>query len=241
MIEKDKIIKVIESYYLNGLTEQVRFKVKDKKLLINFTTILKDCIGEINTDWDMENCELGIYDSSQLYKLIKIVKDPLQINVIKKGNICAKLEINDSSFELSYHLADLGLISEGKLSNELPDPLVSLDLSPEFIDKFIKGHNALEKAETFTLKTKIDKFKVETVEFIIGLTDKFSNKITFSEPTKTYSELPNFVFRVSNFREIISNSKNSKMTMFIYSMGIIRIDVLEGDVKLKYFLVPNKQ
>lgn len=237
---RDKIISIIEKYYLSGLTEQVRFKIKDKKLLINFTTTLKDCIGEVNTDFDLDDSELGIYDTTQFYKLMKIVKDPIQIDVVRKEDKCLKLDIKDSNFDLSYNLGDLGLISEGKLSNTLPDPVVSLDLNPEFIDKFIKSHNALEKAEMFQVKTEVDKMKVEGVKFIIGLTDKFSNKISFSEPTKEYQTLPNFTYRVNNFREILSNNKNAKLSMFIHTMGIIRIDSVENDINLTYFIVPNK-
>lgn len=239
-MKRDKLISIIEKYYLGGLTEQVRFKINDGKLLINFTTHLKDCIGQVESDFDLEDSELGIYDTTQFYKLIKVIKDPISINIIRKGDKCMKLDISDSKFDLSYNLGDLGLISEGKLSGTLPEPVVSLDLDAEFIDKFIKSHNALEKAEMFQLKTEIDKQKVPTVKFVIGLTDKFSNKISFSEPTKEYETLPNFTYKVNNFREILSNNKLSKLSMYVYNMGIVRIDSVEDDLKIKYFIVPNK-
>lgn len=237
---KDVLINVIERYYLGGLTEQVRFKIKNKQLQINFATILKDCIGEVKTETDLEDCELGVYDTTQFYKLVKVVKDPIQINVIKKDEKALKLEISDANFDLFYNLGDLGLISEGKLSNELPDPVVSMNLSPEFIDKFIKAHNALEKAEKFQIKTEITKQKEKTVKFVIGLTDKFSNKISFSEPTTEYNELPTFTYNVLNFREILSNNKDSKLKMFIYSMGIVRVDSINDKISTSYYLVPNK-
>ena len=237
---KDHLVNIIEKTHLGGLTEQVRFKIKDGNLLINSTTTLKDCISELNASVELEDNELGIFDLTQFYKLVKIVKDPIQINVIKKEDKALKIEIKDSNFDLSYNLADLGLISEGTLSNQLPDPVVSLDLNTEFVDKFIKAHNALEKAETFQIRTEVDKMKIETVKFIIGLTDKFSNKISFSESTKQYQELPNFIYRVSNFREILVNNKNAKLIMFIYSMGLIRIDAVEENIKVSYYLVNNK-
>jgi hypothetical protein len=239
-MKKDTITSIIEKYYLNGLCEQVRFKIKDKKLLINFATTLKDCIGEVKAETDLEDCELGVYDTTQLYKLIKVVKDPININVVKKDNKSLKLEISDSNFDLFYNLGDLGLISEGKLSAELPDPVVSMTLSSEFLDKFIKAHNALDKAEKFQIKTEITKQKENTLKFIIGLTDKFSNKISFSEMVTEYSELPTFTYNVMNFREILSNNKSSKLTMYVYNMGIIRVDSVEENISVSYFLVPNK-
>ncbi len=237
---KDLIINIIEKYYLGSLTEQVRWKIKDKQLIINFATILKDCIGEVKCEVDLEDCELGVYDTTQFYKLVKIVKDPIEFNVVKKEEKALKLEISDSNFDLFYNLGDLGLISEGKLSNELPDPVVELNLSSDFTDKFIKAHNALEKAEKFQIKTEITKQKENTIKFIIGLTDKFSNKISFSEMTQVYSELPSFTYNVMNFREILSNNKDSELKMFIYTMGIIRIDSVNEKIKTSYYLVPNK-
>ena len=239
-MKKDILISVIEKYYLGGLTEQVRLKINDGKLLINFSTILKDCIGELSTPFNLEDSELGIYDTTQFYKLIKILKDPINIDIIKSGDRSMKLDISDSQFDLSYNLSDLGLISEGKLTNTLPDPVVKLELNEEFTIKFIKAHNALEKAETFQLKTKIDKTKSKTLQFILGLPDRHSNKVIFSEPTLEYSELPNFIYKVNNFREILNNNKNAKITMHLYNMGIIRLDVIEEEIKTSYYLVPNK-
>lgn len=239
-MNKDLLINIIEKYYLGSLTEQVRFKIKDKQLLINFTTALKDCIGEVRAKVDMEDCELGVYDTTQFYKLVKILKDPININIVKQGDKALKLEISDSSFDLFYNLGDLGLISEGKLSNELPDPVVSLNISNEFSDRFIKAHNALEKAEKFQIKTEITKQNEKTVKFIIGLTDKFSNKISFSENTTEYNELPTFTYNVMNFREILNNNKNNTLKMYIYSMGIIRVDSIDENITVSYYLVPLK-
>jgi hypothetical protein len=239
-MNKQLLIDIIERYYLGSLTEQVRWKIKDKQLLINFATTLKDCIGIVKCNIDLPDSELGVYDTTQFYKLIKIIKDPISVNIVKKEDKCLKLEISDSSFDLFYNLGDLGLISEGNLSNELPNPVLSLDLSKEFSDKFIKAHNALEKAEKFQIKTEITKQKEKTVKFIIGLTDKFSNKISFNEIVNEYSELPTFTYNVLNFREILNNNKDSKLSMYIYSMGIIRIDSVKEDITVNYYLVPNR-
>ena len=237
-MNKQLLIDIIERYYLGGLTEQVRFKIKDKKLLINFATTLKDCIGIVKCNIDLPDSELGVYDTTQFYKLIKIIKDPISVNIVKKDDKCLKLEITDDNFELFYNLGDLGLISEGNLSNELPNPVLSLDLSKEFSDKFIKAHNALEKAEKFQIKTEILK-KEKTVRFTVGLTDKFSNKISFNEVVNEYSELPIFTYNVLNFREILNNNKDSELKMYIHNMGIIRIDSIKEDIILTYYLVPD--
>lgn len=241
-MNKDTLIEIIEKYYLGGLTEQVRFKINNNLLYINFATILKDCIGELSCPWVFKDTELGIYDTTQFYKLIKVLTDPINIEVIEKNTKALSLEINDDHFNLTYNLADLGLVSEGKLSNQLPKPVLSLDINDDFITKFVKAHNALEKAETFQLKTIDTKKDPQSLKFTIGLTDKFSNKISFIEPCNEYQDLSNFVYKVNNLREILNNNKGSKIIMFLYSMGIIEIQSTNetSNITMKYYLVPNK-
>jgi len=82
MTKKD-FVKIIEKYYLNGLTEEVRFKVIDNQLKINFATILKDCIGEATAPWEREDIEIGVFDTTQLYKLVKICNDHLVIVIVE--------------------------------------------------------------------------------------------------------------------------------------------------------------
>lgn len=239
MTKKD-LIKIIEKYYLNGLTEEVRFKVIDNQLKINFATILKDCIGEVTAPWQREDVELGVFDTTQLYKLVKICNDPLVIDVTERDGKALKLEIKDNQFDLSYNLSDLGLIKEGKLSADMPEPSIVLNLNQEFIDKFKKAHNALEKVEVFSIQPKIDKQKTKTLEFVIGLQERYANKITFSEPVDVYNEMVKTVFRVSNFREIISNAGNETIKMYVYPMGIMKLETIEENIKVNYYLVPQR-
>ena len=46
-MDKKLLIQLIESFYLNGLATQVKFKVKNNEAHIKFATDNKDCIGEI--------------------------------------------------------------------------------------------------------------------------------------------------------------------------------------------------
>jgi len=239
-MDKKILTSIIERYYLGGLTEQVRWKINNNNLKINFATTLKDCIGELNAPVNLQDNELGIYDTTQLYKLVKICNDPIEIDIVEKDGKAMKMEIKDNQFDLSYNLGDLGLISEASLSNTLPEPSIELILDQDFISRFIKAHNALEKIETFSIQPKVDKQKVNTLEFVIGLQERYANKITFSQPTEIYNDLPKFVFKVPNFREILNNNTNSSIKMLVYPMGIISLITKEDELKCQYWLVPNK-
>jgi len=239
-MKKNQLIKIIEKQYLGGLTEKVRWKISDKRLKVNFSTELKDCIGELTSEIDLEDIELGVYDLTQLYKLVSITNDPIQLEVIKNQDKAMKLEIKDNQFDLSYNLGDLGLISEGKLSNQMPEPSIVLTIDQEFITRFIKGHNALLKVETFNIKSDKDKLGINSLRFTIGLNERYANKITFTQPTKIHNELPKFTYSVSNIREIISNNKDAEIEMSIYPMGIVKIHTIEDSIDVIYYIVPLK-
>lgn len=234
-MNKKQLIRIIEKYYLGGLTEKVRLKIKDNLLKINFSTELRDCIGELNTPWELSDVELGIYDTTALYKLLKITNDPLTLDIVEKEGKALKLDIKDSQFDLSYNLGDLGLISEGKLNAAMPEPSVTLKLNQEFINKFKQAHGALDKVEVFSIQPKKNQ-----LEFVIGLQERYANKISFSQPTELYNDLQKFVFRVSNFREILNCNSGSEITMHVYSMGIISLVTNEDNIKVQYYLVPQK-
>lgn len=240
-MNRDNLIEIIEKYYLGGLTEKVKLKIKNKKLNINFTTELQDCVGEIEADTILEDNDLGIYNTSQLYKLTKLLNDPIEIIVNERSGKAYSLTMSDEVFELQYTLADLGLIREGSLKAELPPPNVILDLDEDFTHRFIKAHNALEKAEVFKLKTKNTKKDPESLEFIIGLDDKFSNKVSFTNKCNTWTDIPQFKYNVSVFREILNSNKKHKITMSIWDIkGIIRLDIHQDNIKTKYYLVSKK-
>jgi len=238
-MNKKQLLQVIEKIYLGGLTEKIRLKINDNQLKVNFSVELKDCVGELTTPWEREDTELGIYNLTELYKLIKVTTDPIQIDVVEKDGKAMKLEIKDNKFDLSYNLADLGLISEGKISNQMPEPSIVLNLNQDFITKFKQAHVALDKVEVFSIQPKIDKQKIKTLEFVIGLQERYANKITFSEPTEIYNELPKFIFKVANFKEILNNCSGS-IKMIVYSMGIMKLETFEDNIRVDYYLVPQR-
>ena len=240
-MNKDHLVEIIQKYHLGGLTEKAKWIIKDNKVTINFATELKDCIGTLTSGFEMEDTDLGIFNTTQFLKLVNIINDPFKIDLITSNRIAMSLGISDSNFDLSYHLADLGLITEGKLSNTLPDPVIELSLDDEFISKFIKAHNALEKVEMFSIKPRIDTQKIETIQFTIGLNDHYSNKIVFDQPTKKYAKLNKFNYRVNNFREILSTNKDNKIDMAVYEMGIIKLTSISENVSIDYYLVSQNK
>jgi hypothetical protein len=70
-MDKLHLVSTFEKYYLNGTVERVKMQVKDKNVAINFVAPNKDLVGCVNaSEFELEDTELGIYDTSQLLKLI---------------------------------------------------------------------------------------------------------------------------------------------------------------------------
>ena len=61
------------------------------------------CILE---DFNFEDCELGIFDTHKLSKLLSITSGELMITTEKNNQLHRKLYLADSNYSLDYALAD---------------------------------------------------------------------------------------------------------------------------------------
>ena len=71
MIHKNKLLSFISKYYLNGLSNQVKWRIKDGKLLVYAGEAGRVCKVELD-NFPLEDGELGIFDTHKLSKLISI-------------------------------------------------------------------------------------------------------------------------------------------------------------------------
>jgi hypothetical protein len=73
-MNKNILTSVIDKYYLNGIVESVKWNIKDKVITVDFITPFKNLVGKVTSpNFDLEDSEVGIYNTSQFYKLIKIM------------------------------------------------------------------------------------------------------------------------------------------------------------------------
>ncbi len=94
---------VIEKYYLNGLVERVKINIENKTLTTKFISNQKNLVGSITApDMELNDCEFGIYDTTQLLKLIGITDHFLTLEVAMQGKVATKLLILFLLFLDSY-------------------------------------------------------------------------------------------------------------------------------------------
>jgi hypothetical protein len=113
-MNKDILTSAIEKYHLGGNVESTKWVIKDKTLSIRFLSENKNLVGILETpNFDLEDCELPVYSTTQLYKLVKITDNFVQLGITKgRANIVNELNISDNQYDLHYHLADAAMIEE---------------------------------------------------------------------------------------------------------------------------------
>ena len=80
MINKGELQSTISKYNLGGMIDAVKWTVQNKHLTIKFNAPTKDMIGEvIHTSFDIEDCEIAIYNTSQLDKLLAITSGDVNL------------------------------------------------------------------------------------------------------------------------------------------------------------------
>ncbi len=154
-MKKLYLLDVIEKYHLGGLVERVKISVNNKTLTSKFIATNKNLIGEITApNIELEDCEFGVYDTSQLLKLLGITDKLLTLNIEKKGKIANKLLIADADYNLEYTLADT-MLTPSIPSFDEPSYDMEANIDKEFIDKFVKAKKALT-TDIFTISSGAD-------------------------------------------------------------------------------------
>ena len=230
---------VIEKYHLGGLVERVKIQVTDKTLYTKFISSQKNLVGVIEAPGiTLPDCEFGVYDTSQLLKLIGITDHFLTLDVEMHGKIANKLLIADNEYNLEYALADTMLTPNVPAIDEPSYEMVA-EVTVEFITKFLKAKKALG-TEVFIIEQSTDTDDKQAMKFTLGGVDKHTNKINFTLQT-TVSSIPGvqIKFPIAEFGEILAANKEPKTSILSVSEdGLLKIEFTnEEGVKASYILV----
>lgn len=234
-MKKPYLEDVIEKYYLGGLVERVKIQIIDKRLMTQFISSQKNLVGVLDApNMELPDCEFGVYDTSQLLKLIGITNHFLVLDVEMNKGIANKLLIADNEFNLEYALADTMLTPSVPSINE-PNYAMVANLDEEFVARFLKAKKAIG-TDIFTIKQG----KEETMEFMLGGVEGYTNKINFSIKLKQFSVPGSPIkFPINEFGEILSANKQfTSGELSVSEDGLLKIEFTnEEGVKITYLLV----
>lgn len=222
-------------YYLNGLVECAKTVIKDNSLFIAFSSAEDTSFtGTIKCEnYEVENCTLGIFNTTQFLKLIKILDHNIEIKLQKEKDIVNKILISDNVYDLEYCLADLSMI---KPTPKIKEPIYDLEinLSEEDVKKFCDAKKALGK----DMKSFIIEAKNKQIVFTLGENSSFSNKIKFAIDIADNAKIIPMNFSVNVFNEIlIANSDYTSGSLKISKEGLINVSFLRENLASSYFLV----
>ena len=240
MVSKNILQSVVSKYYLGGLFSQVKWRIKDNTL-----TIYADEQGRAAKvhlkNFQFEDCELGIFDTHKLAKLLSICSGELLITAEKSHKVYTKLHVADSNFDLNYSLADIFVIPKATYYQDIEDPDVHILLEKENIDALIKAKTALSDQSNLLIKTTENLDGTPVCEFTFGDIENFSNKVTYTLQGDIKSNDLELPFNSDILKDIISNNKdmdNGKLK--ISADGMIQLNFYSEDIETEYFLLRNE-
>lgn len=233
MINKRKLVDSIEKYYLNGLTEAVKFNIKNNILVIPFTTINQDVVGEITLPIELPDATFGIFETSPFLKLLNILDTNLDIQYQEKFGIVEKLLIEDNQYKMMFSTSDISLIPKNPNIVDINYQMTYI-MESDFVTRFIDCKKALgPDIKTFTLEPQQN-----TAKIILGDPSGYANKLEFEIPV-TMNGFPfiPLLFPSDVLKEILAANKNfNDAELKVNENGLMHIMFSEGDAVSQYFI-----
>jgi hypothetical protein len=221
-MNKQELVRFINKYYLNGVVNSVVLNSKSDTQVLStrFISGDKTLLGDLTVDkWDFEDSDVGIYNTEQLLKLLSVMDNDIELSLSKSGNKSLALKVSDSSSSINYMLSDTSIINEPPKMKAVPDFELSIDITPQVINKFISGKSALPETDNFTVITN----GVDT-KLVIGYASINTNRVTIPVNTSKVSDIENVSFNANMFKEVLSaNRECESATLEVSSEGLSKI------------------
>tara|TARA_R100001460_G_scaffold32481_1_gene63713 strand:- start:1004 stop:1756 length:753 start_codon:yes stop_codon:yes gene_type:complete len=242
MINKSKLQSIISKYYLNGLVQSVRWETNENKLSISFTSENKDIAGDLFCENSpVENSEIAIFDTAQLNKLISVTNGELLLTLEKEHKVFSKLHIQDNSFNVAYSLADSLLVPKRGTINFPTEYDVTIELTPEIVNNFIKAKSALTDISDVMISTEEDPDRGTVIQFAFGDLNNFSNKIKYIVDENievTLGKDLKLPFNSDSFKNILAANKDLESgKLSLTEEGFMKLEFQSEDIKTLYYMV----
>ena len=235
-MNKQKLVRFINKYYLNGTVNSVILNSKSSKLAARFISGDKTLLGELEMDkWQFEDYEVGIYSTEQLLKLLSVLDEDINVTINKAGDKSIALKVSDASSSVNYMLSDISIISKPPQLKSVPNFELKIDVTPNFMNKFISGKSALAETDNFTVITDGSETKL-----VIGYASINTNRVIIPVTTTESSNIDNVSFNANIFKEVLTANKECESaTLEVSSEGLSKITFRVDDFSVTYWLVAS--
>ena len=233
-MKKSELLNFVGRYHLAGATTSVKWVAQTGTLQTSFITDDQNVIGTVNaTNLDLGDHELGVYATPQLVKMLSAIGDDLNVNVNAVDKTAVSMKIKDKDVNMTFMLADLSVIRQVPDLKNTPDWNITIELTNDFINKFIKAKNALPESENFGVSSSSG-----TVDMIINYSTINTNRIKFSIDSDKSSDMPITCFSSTLFKEILQANKTFEYAeLNVSSAGLARVVFKLAKGEATYYLV----
>lgn len=232
-MEKNKFENFLGKYYLAGNTDSAKVIIKDKTLSTSFITTDQNVIGEVTLNsFDSKDAELGVYTTSQLLKLLSALDSDIDISFGEAEGKVYSMNFKDKTTNVTYMLADLSVIRQVPALKTLPDFDCSINITKEFVSKFIKAKNALPESDNFAVQCTNGETNI-----VINYSSINTNRINFKVDANSAGDFSPICFSAKIFKEILVANDGAQGTLEISSKGLARVTFTNSDYSSTYYLV----
>ena len=239
-MNKQKLVRFINKYYLNGIADSVVLKSNsnEQKLYTRFVSSDKTLLGVIQMDsWNFEDANIGVYTTEQLLKLLSVLDEDITVSLTKSEDKAISLKISDLLSSVNYMLSDPSIINEPPQLQNIPNFELSINMTPSVINKFISGKSALQDSTTFTVITDETSTKL-----VIGYSTVNTNRVTIPVATSEFSQIDNVSFNAEYFSSIlVANKECESAVLQVSSQGLAKIIFKIDDYTATYWLVATSE
>jgi hypothetical protein len=245
-MKKQKLETFIKKYSLNGLIESVKFSIDSKKKELKTSAITdeKNVLGFMtfkNFDDITEDVEIGIHETSKLKQMLGVLNEEIKLSLNKNDKgIVTSLSITDDETTVQFVTADLAVIPSVPNLKKIPDFNVEIELSDDYVTKFIKATGSLPDEEVFTLMIN----KKDVLETTIGFNTINSNRITLSTKAVKGKEklAKNISFNAKYFKDILTANKDCINAIYkVSDAGLSTVTFSDTDFDATYYIVETKK
>ena len=233
-MNKKRLVGFINKYYLNGTVNSVVLNSKSDKLSARFISGAKTLLGELSLDKSqIEDCEIGVYNTEQFSKLLSVLDDDINVSINKAGGKSISLKVSDSHSSVNYMLSDVSVINKPPQMKQIPEFDLEINVTPQFINKFIAGKGALSDTDNFTVITDGTDTKL-----VIGYSSVNTNRVTIPVTNSRSINIENVSFNANLFKEVLSANRECESAKFeVSGDGLSRISFKIDDYESTYYLV----
>ena len=234
-MQKTKITRFIEKYFLGGLVENALWDVKNNVLTTRVDgdgTSFKAMVAM--KEFDVEDCQLPVYDTDKLTKLFSVLESDVTLKVQKMDDTPIAVNAKDKDTTITFNLADKDIIPvSGPLKVE-PEWTGEFKMDSSAANKFINGCGALSDSVHFTFIT------TDSVQIVLNYEkNRNVDKVSIPMTTITNDGIEELSFASQHLRNmLVANKDAESINIKVSNDGIMEVKCVGSDFMSTYFLLP---